>query len=475
MIPVSRAAVARELDRILIEELGLPGQVLMELAGRGAADAVQERWPTGAIAVLCGPGNNGGDGYVVARWLALWGHPVRLWAARPPATDDARSNAALCAAMGLTTCSTPAEALVGAVVVVDALLGTGQRSAPRGSIREAIQATQDSGLPVAAMDLPTGMCADTGQRLGSDCISATLTVTFGHHKPGHLCEPGASLCGELTCIDIGLGLASIRQDITPDARILEPADVDAWMPERTDSQAKWSRGHVAIRAGGGAAVLAAHGAFRAGAGLVTLLTPREQWPRLHGLWPEVILDEPAALNPRRHDALVIGPGLGFSTKSSDEVCRLWSEYPGALLADADALTILARHTPEPGGPRVITPHSAEAARLLDTSRAAIEADRFTAAQSLTARGAAVVLKGPNTLLSGSEGTWVVPVRCGALGTAGSGDVLAGLIGGFLALGLPAQRAAAVGAWRHAHAGLQLPQRATASDLVEHLRLTKDSP
>ncbi|MDG1478626.1 MAG: NAD(P)H-hydrate dehydratase [Myxococcota bacterium] len=475
MIPVSRAAVARELDRIVIEEVGLPGQVLMELAGRGAADAVQERWPTGAVAVLCGPGNNGGDGYVVARWLALWGHPVRLWAARPPATDDARSNAALCAAMGLTTCSTPAEALVGAVVVVDALLGTGQRSAPRGAIREAIQAVRSSGLPVAAMDLPTGMCADTGQRLGTDCISADLTVTFGRHKPGHLCEPGASLCGAVTCIDIGLDLAGIRQRIHPDAGILQQADVAAWIPDRTDSQAKWNRGHVAIRAGGGAAVLAAHGAFRSGAGLVTLLTPREEWSRLHGLWPEVILAEPAALDPRRHDALVIGPGLGLSDTLGEEVRRLWGEFPGALLADADALTLLARHAPQPVGMRVITPHSAEAARLLGTSRVAVEADRFSAAQALAEQGVAAVLKGPNTLLSGPEGIWVVPVRCGALGTAGSGDVLAGLIGGFLALGLSAQRAAAVGAWQHAHAGLRLPHRGTASDLIESLRVTNSSP
>ncbi len=471
MIPVSRAAAVRELDRIVIEEVGLPGQVLMELAGRGAADAVQARWPTGAVAVLCGPGNNGGDGYVVARWLALWGHEVRLWASGLPATPDAGSNAALCAEMGLTTCDTPAEALSGAVLAVDALLGTGQRSAARGAILAGLEAIGASGLPVAAMDLPTGMCADTGQRLGADCISAALTVTFGRHKPGLLCEPGASLCGEVVCVDIGLDLAGIRQAIPPDASILEPADLSAWMPARTEDQAKWDRGHVAIRAGGGAAVLAAHGAFRAGAGLVTLLAPRSQWPSLHGLWPEVILAEPDALSPRRHDALVIGPGLGLSEEISAEVRQLWSEFPGALLADADALTLLAGQPSEPGGLRVITPHSAEAARLLGTSRAAVEADRFAAARSLAEQGAVAVLKGPNTLVSGPEGAWVVPVRCGALGTAGSGDVLAGLIGGYLAAGLPAQRAAAAGAWQHAHAGLRLSPRATASDLIEALRLT----
>jgi hydroxyethylthiazole kinase-like uncharacterized protein yjeF len=469
VIPVSRGAVVRELDRIVIEELGIPSPVLMEIAGRGAADAIQARWPLGEVAVLCGPGNNGGDGYVVARWLALWGHEVRLWASAPPTTPVSQSNAALCAAMGMMVCDTPEDALRGAVLVVDALLGTGQRSAPRGAIRAGVRAIRAAGIPTIAMDLPTGLCADTGQSLGPDSLSAALTVTFGRHKPGLLCEPGATLCGEVLCIDIGLAIADLHHHIPPDAHILQPADIAAWRAVRTESQAKWDRGHVAIRAGGGAAVLAAHGAFRAGAGLVTLLAPREEWSSLHGLWPEVILAEPDTLSPRRHDVLVLGPGLGLTDEIAEEVYGLWSDFPGALLADADALTLLARQRPVPGGLRIITPHSAEAARLLDTTRASIDADRFAAAAALADLGATAILKGPNTLISGPEGTWVVPVRCGALGTAGSGDVLAGLIGGCLAASLPAQRAAATGAWHHAHAGLRLPERATASDLIEALR------
>jgi hydroxyethylthiazole kinase-like uncharacterized protein yjeF len=474
MIPVSRAASVRELDRVVIAEVGIPGQVLMELAGRGAAEAVAARWPEGPVAVLCGAGNNGGDGYVVARWLALWGREVRLWASAPPATPDAASNAALCAAMSLPVCDSPEVALHGAAVAVDAMLGTGQRAAPRGAILAGVEALS-GGVPVAAMDLPTGLCADTGQRLGGACVRAALTVTFGRHKPGLLCEPGASLCGEVVCVDIGLDLAGIRASITPDASILEPHDVASWQPVRADSQAKWDRGHVAIRAGGGAAVLAAHGAFRAGAGLVTLLAPRSDWASLHGLWPEVILACPEDLDPRRHDALVIGPGLGRSPEHAAEVRRLWAEYPRPLVADADALTLLAADRPVPGGLRVITPHSAEAARLLGTTRAAIDADRPAAAAALADLGATAVLKGPNTWVSGPEGRWIVPVRCGALGTAGSGDVLAGLIGGMLAQRIPAQRAAAAAVWRHGHAGLRLADGDTASDLLKALRVTSPTP
>ena len=472
MIPVSRAEVVRGLDAAVISGLGVPGQVLMELAGRGAADAIQRRWPVGPVGVLCGPGNNGGDGYVVARWLSLWGREVRLWAARPPATPDASANAALCASMGIPIHSEPGDALRAAAVAVDAMLGTGQRAAPRGPILDGVRALSSCGAPVAAMDLPTGLDADTGQRLSEACVQADLTVTFGRHKPGLLCEPGATLCGEVIVIDIGLELARVSSPelLTPDASILQPADIEAWRPQRASSDAKWDRGHVAIRAGGGAAVLAAHGAFRAGAGLVTVLAPRSEWSSLHGLWPEVILAEPRDLHPRRHDVLVIGPGLGTSAAHAEEVRALWQGFAGPLVADADALTLLAQERPTPGGVRVITPHSAEAGRLLGVPRAAIDADRFAAARSLAAGADVAVLKGPNSLIEGPAGTWVVPVRCSALGTAGSGDVLAGLIGATLAQVPSPQRAVAVAAWRHAHAGRAMPPMGTASDLLEALRV-----
>lgn len=478
MIPVSDAATVRARDAALIQTLGMPGHTLMEVAAHGAAARIRARLPPGApAAILCGPGNNGGDGYAVARWLAAWGHPVRLWASGPPRTPDAITNAALCRALSILHLDTPDEALDGAAAAIDALLGTGQRAGPRGSIRDgvcALRAARARGAVVFALDVPTGLDTDTGQPLSDTHVTADHTLTFGDWKQGLLCEPAATLAGTVERVDIGLGLAEHVSGVpAPGAGLLTPEDVRARLPQHTDAQAKWHRGHVAIRAGGGAAVLAAHGAFRAGAGLVTLLAPREDWAGLKGLWPEVILAEPAQLSPRRHDALVIGPGLGAD--AAEEVAERWVSWPGALLADADALTCLAQAPPPPPAveaPRVVTPHAAEAARLLGSSRDAVEADRFSAAARLRAWGTSV-LKGPNTIVSAKGApSAVVPVRCGRLATAGSGDVLAGLIGGLLAQGCSGPDAAIVGAWWHAHAGLRLPARATASDLLAALAVVE---
>ncbi len=471
MIPVCTAAQVRARDARVIEGRGIPGRVLMELAGRGAADAVTARWPGAAVAVLCGPGNNGGDGFVIARWLALWGHRVTLWCPRDPATDDAKANAELCRDMGLLPTELPL-ALEDAGVVVDALLGTGQRSAPRGALLPGVQACMQrhrAGAAVVAVDVPTGLHADTGQPLGDAVVAADLTVTFGYTKPGLLCAPGIQLSGEVVTIDIGLDLAGLCA--APVGQIVEESDVLGWLPNVSAEGAKWDRGHVAVRAGGGAAVMAAHGAFRAGAGLVTLLAPRADWPSLHGLWPEVILAEPDALDPRRHDALVLGPGLGLDR--GDEVRRLWETFPGSLVADADALTLLASGgTPGWGGPRVITPHSAEAARLLGSTRRQVDADRFGAVKSLTGWGTAL-LKGPNTLIAESDGAvWVNPRGGPRLATAGSGDVLAGMIGGLLARGITPREAAAAAAWFHGVAGEGMPVNGTSRDLLEGVCVTQ---
>jgi len=457
MIPVSSAATVRARDHAVIHTLGVPSHTLMELAGHGAAQHIHAALPAGAAAaVFCGPGNNGGDGYVVARWLKTWGRPVCTWAAAPPRTPDAQTNAQLCARLGIPTAASPAAALAGAGAAVDALLGTGQRAAPRGSIAAGVAALADAAVPVFALDVPTGLCADTGQPLGDTVVTAAATVTFGDWKQGLLCEPAATLAGPVHRVDIGLDLAAPLGAPAPEAGVLTTADIR--LPRRGNQDAKWSRGHVAIRAGGGAAVLAAHGAFRAGAGLVTLLAPRSEWPRLVGLWPVVILAEPDALDPRRHDVLVIGPGLGVSDDTEVEVRALWQNWSGGLVADADALTLLARMPPP-------------ASRLLDTDRRAVEADRFAAAGTLQDWGV-VVLKGPNTIVAApNEPHAVVPVRCGRLATAGSGDVLAGLVGGLLAQGAGPRDAAIGGAWWHAAAGEAMPPRGTAMDLLDALAET----
>ena len=478
MIPVCASASVRALDAAVIADLGVPGRTLMELAGRGAADACAARFPTGDVAVLCGPGNNGGDGFVVARWLALWGRSVRLWAPKQPATADAATNRALCERMGLPFVASPSD-LEGAAVYVDALLGTGQKAAPRGFALQGITALRDAaerGAGVVALDLPTGVCADTGRRLGDAVCQSDITVTFGRWKPGLLCHPGAALAGEVVLVDIGLDLARLADRAlgTPDGWILEAADVAAWSPALPVGAAKWDRGHVAVRAGGGAGVLAAHGALRAGAGLVTLLVPRADQARLHGLWPAVILADPEALDRGRHDVVVVGPGLGHA--AAEEARALWGSFPGAVVAVAAALTALAEAPPTAPADavRVITPHAAEAARLLGLPRRAVEADRFGAARALreAVPGATAALKGPGTLISGGEATpapWVCPRGGPRLATAGSGDVLAGMVGALLGQKLGPARAAAVAVWRHGAAGERMPEGGTASDLIALLR------
>ena len=278
MKPVSGSAQVQALDRATIDA-GVAGRTLMEIAGQGAAQAIRDRFSPRTVAVLCGPGNNGGDGYVVARALATTGYDVRIWAAAPPTTDDAKANRALCERIGV-----PIATEIGNVdLKVDALLGTGQRDAPRGTIAAGVKALRGE-APVVALDLPTGVHADTGQALGEPA-PAVLTVTFGRWKTGLLAEPGASLAGEVVLVDIGLDLGARIGGIEPDAWLLEHADVERMLRGIRPGEAKWDRGHVAVRAGGGAAVLACHGAFRMGVGLVTLLAPEKDWARIHGLWP----------------------------------------------------------------------------------------------------------------------------------------------------------------------------------------------
>ncbi|MFZ5480331.1 MAG: NAD(P)H-hydrate epimerase [Myxococcota bacterium] len=411
-LPISRASVIRELDRRLIVEVGIPGAVLMEHAGHRVADAIARRWPDARRPlVLCGPGNNGGDGYVIARHLAVRGWAPRCRALLPPATPDAKVHHAVCERLGLLG-EQPAPDLV-----VDAVFGTGQR-APL-----ALPPPPPFDAPLVAVDVPTGIDADTGRRVG-DFPEPDFVVTIGRLKPFLFTRPVP-----FELVDIGLEL----RGEPPEAELVDEVAIPAFAA----GDDKWARGHVGVVAGSeelaGAAVLACLGALRGGAGLVTLCVPKAAWGRLGALPPEVMVRERGEYD--RYDALVVGPGLGRA--ADDEVRALWRDAPQPCVFDADALKAIPA-APSPF-PRLITPHAGEAQALLGTPREELEGDRLATAARLRAVAPAIY-KGAFPIVTG-EPLSVLPGGVPALGTGGSGDVLAGLCGALLARHRPRDPAA----------------------------------
>ena len=466
MIPVCTADQSAALDGAVIKDAKIPSRVLMEVAGLKAAEIIHDRFPSGRIGIACGAGNNGGDGYVIARWLTLWGRDVRM-AGLESRTEDAQENRALCERLGIEITDLH-HAFQHVDIAVDALLGTGSRRPPEGFIAEAI-AHLNRQKHVVSIDIPTGIHPDQGS-VADVAVKADVTISLGRCNLGLLLPPGCDYTGTVISVELGLDLAKTIDPrlMTPAAWILERDDIDSWRPSTPASAAKWDRGHVGIIGGGGAATLAAHGAFRGGAGLVTLFAPKSMWKTFHGLWPEVILAEPDSIDPSRHDVIVVGPGLG--TSDCETVCDLWSNYPGAVVADADAINVLAVASTNPSTqfPRLLTPHTAEAARLLGVTRAQIESNRMA---SIAALGdiAPSILKGPHTLIAAGECIWVNPTGSNRLATAGTGDVLAGMVGGYLAAGSKPEQALAIAVWDHGLAGTSMPPQGTATDLLMALQ------
>lgn len=408
MRPISRAAVIRELDRRLIEEVGIPGPVLMEHAAHLVADALRARFPSARSAtILCGPGNNGGDGYVVARHLAIAGLAVRAVAVMPPRTPDCVLHASIAQRLGLVGDAVAAD------LIVDAIFGTGQRGA--ADVRPPPEGT------LVALDVPTGIDADTGARVGAFPVPAYI-VTIGRLKP--FLFAGECTAVPWTLVDIGQERVATE---APEAVLVEGGAGGALGADAS----KWTRGHVGIYAGSeelaGAGVLAARAALRAGAGLVTLLVPRAVWGRLSGLPPEVMVRPREDLT--RYDALVIGPGLGRG--ADDDVRHLWAEHPRPCVFDADALSALDGTPSE--HVRVLTPHEGEAGRLLRADGRVLAQDRLATATRLGAI-APCIYKGVHPIVAGVGPHRVVQGAHPQLGTGGSGDVLAGVCGALLARG-----------------------------------------
>ena len=489
------AAICAAADRHTMDRLGIPSGLLMERAALCVSQEVAAlRGSTGLpVLVLCGPGNNGGDGLAVARQLFGWEIPAQAILCTDKHNDAVAQQLALCRSFGVTVHEGwPADA-PGKALVVDGLLGTGSRGAPRGAIGEALARQVSIEGPRVAIDLPTGLDADTGE-VHERAFAADVTVTFVRSKPGLHVTPGRGHAGRVVVADIGL-LGEPDRDRTH--ALVDPGFVGRLLSRLPEGAHKGQRGHLGIVGGSagtpGAAVLAGAGALRGGTGLVTIASRdpvvAEQ---IVAHRPEVMVvaRDDAALAPRA-DALCVGPGL---TDPADRVGleALWRGEGRPMIVDAsglDAVPLGANGEPPPAGARVITPHPGEAARLLARAEpdggwtgATVQAQRIAAARALSWHtGGVAVLKGEGTIVADPMGNGVQPgapeeivvsiVVSGGpgLATAGSGDVLAGLLGGLLARGLPGGAAACVAAYVHGLAGERMDvDGAVAMDVADAL-------
>ncbi|MBO6667517.1 NAD(P)H-hydrate dehydratase [Parvibaculum sp.] len=463
---------------------GTAGILLMENAGRAVAEAIVARFPQGPVSVLCGPGNNGGDGFVVARLLAEWGWPVTLFLLGP--RDKLKGDAAE-AADRWPGAVHPlgADAGKGASLVVDAIFGAGLSRDVDGLPADVIRRIGETGTPVVAVDMPTGIDGNTGRVRGA-AFAASLTVTFFRAKPGHLLLPGRLHCGELLVRDIGID-GRVLDEIAPRSFVNDPPLWSSVFPRpRLDSH-KYTRGHAVVVSGDaahtGAARLAARGALRAGAGLVTLASPPSAM-LVNAAHLTAIMLTPfegadaltKILEDKRKNALLIGPGAGIGWETRDNVLAALLSG-AAIVLDADALTSFAEIPRDLfvaikgyfAGPVVMTPHEGEFARLFP-ALAAGGADKLERARLAAAEAAAIViLKGPDTVIASPDGRAAITRNAGPeLATAGSGDVLGGIVLGLLAQGMPPFEAACAAVWLHGEAGDCFGPGLISEDLPEML-------
>jgi len=482
------AAQVRELDRRAIEDHGIPGYTLMQRAARAAWTAARYRWPNArSVAVFCGPGNNGGDGYVVASLARADGFAVQVFECDDAdRRGDARQARQDWLTVGAVTRWSAGTTTLPAVdLPVDALYGTGLTRAPIGDAADAIaavNAAHRAGSGVLALDIPSGLVADTGATPGP-VVEADLTVSFIAAKLGLHTASGPAVCGEVLLDDLAVP-ASVHDGLTPIATLTNHADLQRALPTRNRSGHKGTHGHVLLVGGdhgmAGAILLAARAALRSGAGLVTVATRAAHAVALTAAQPDVMfrsVESIAELQPllEQADVIAVGPGLGlgdWSRRLFDAV--LASERPKVV--DADALNLLAT-SPQRRDDWVLTPHPGEAGRLLGIDTRAVQGDRVAAITALQARyGGAVVLKGAGSLIRGTA-LRLCPFGNPGMGVGGMGDVLTGVTAAIIAqgrlagLGLEAAAAAAVVA--HALAGDRVARDGErgliASDVVEALR------
>ena len=503
------AAESRELDRISQEKYAVPSYSLMTRAGEAVADALVERFPAAAgdVLVVAGRGNNGGDGFVAARRLVQDGFEVRavlLGRAADLKGDAARAHAEFRASGGRVIEVSGESSLQAAIrkrpsAVIDAIFGTGLNAEVKDAPRHAIETVNSFAVPTVAVDIASGVNSDTGAVMGA-AIRASLTVTFGFAKFGHVSYPGAELCGELRIADIGFAPRAI-EEIAPRGRFLEPGDVRHLIRMRPANSHKGMYGHPLVIAGGrgksGAVLLASRGALRAGAGLVTAAVPESIQPVVAAGQAE-LMTEPIADRDGHFDGahapgtlkmiiggmnvLIVGPGMGVS----DDTRRLveWligeaCERERPMLIDADGLNALAAIGCETArrarGPVVLTPHPGEAARLLGVTPAVINGDRVSAARTLAERtGATVLIKGARSVIASPDGdVYINSTGNPGMSTPGIGDALSGIVGAMLGQKMRPLDALALGVFLHGYAADRVAARMgrvgyIAGDVIDEL-------
>jgi len=488
LLPIYDAAEMRALDRAAIEGLGIPGPVLMERAGLAAAHELAERYPQAErVCVVAGTGNNGGDGFVVARHLLAAGRDVdvALIGAASRLSEDARAQLAILGRLGLEPTRRPRPAelrrlLRRSQVAVDALFGTGFTGSPRAEAAAAIDELNRSELPVVSLDVPSGVDASNGTVAGA-AVSAAFTISFHGPKLGLLVSPGSRHAGQVVVADIGIP----PQLESPTAAALATRALLDLVPRKGAGSTKYSSGSVLVVGGApgfaGAPLMCARAALRAGAGIAWAAVPEAVAAQVGAAQPEVMVRPlPGGLElAERAAAVAVGPGIGRDDDAQALVRRLAQRHRGPIVIDADGLFALSGRLNLVARRRVaavLTPHEGEMARLLGRDAAWVQANRLAAVREAAAAARAVVLlKGADTLIAapGGERVVVSVSDTPGLATAGSGDVLTGVIAAMLAKGLEPWTAACCGAVLHARAGRAAaesrgPDGIISGDVIEAL-------
>jgi hydroxyethylthiazole kinase-like uncharacterized protein yjeF len=484
---ILNAAQMREADRYTIEEIGIPSLVLMENAGRQVVAAIEAAYESkldGRVAVLCGRGNNGGDGFVVARTLLQRGIDAAVFVlgSLSDVRGDARLNLDILGRLGVTVVELADEQtwelhfseIAQCSLIVDAVFGTGLKSALGGMMETVVADVNASGIPIVSIDLPSGLSADTPHLIG-DCIDASMTVTLAAPKLPLVLPPGEAHAGDVVIADIGIPIEVIDGLDGPHIELLTPEQVKDLVEPRAADSHKGDFGRVTIIAGSrgktGAAHLAGMAALRSGAGLVTIATPASCLPVVASMAPEFMTEPlneskegmvaPAALErvlAMRHDVIACGPGLGRGAGVAEFVRGLISKVDVPLVLDADALSVLAD---DPSGligredrDVIITPHPGEMARLVSLPVEEVQANRIEVATNFsTTHHVYVVLKGHRSIIATPEGhVFINPTGNAGLATGGTGDVLTGMIAAWLAQLLDAEAACRLAVFLHGAAG-----------------------